>query len=231
VPDSGNDGFAGVSTSDTDALLERAGTLIASGRRLPSSALQPLQEGIEHARNNDVRGAFAQAILVLAQPEELPGLSHDLLHHDRSQVREAAYDGLIERGVEALPALETLATEDDRETRWFAYQAAARLDDPAALPLLVRGLRDDDFSIRWTASSALIERGPLTVQSILEALASERPSIPFHEAARRVLSRIDAGPPLDEEVARLVDALGRETTSVESPSLARDIVKRLWPRP
>ena len=231
MPDTGNDGFAGVSASDTDALLERAGTLIAAGRRLPAPDLQPLHEAIEHARNNDSRAAFSQAIVVLARPEELPALSRSLLHHDRSQVREAAYDGLIERGIDALPALESLATEEDRETRWFAYQAAARLDDPAAVPLLVRGLRDDDFSIRWTASSALIERGPLTAQPILEALATEHPTIPFHEAARRVLSRIEAGPPLDEEVAHLVDALGRETTSVESPSLARDIVKRLWPRP
>ncbi len=231
MPDTANEGFGGIPPDDIDALLERAGALIAAERRLPRSALQPLHDGIERGRSNHVRAAFSQSLVVLAQADDLPALSSDLLHHDRSQVREAAYDGLIERGVEALAALEALATDEGREVRWFAYQAAARLEDPAAVPLLVRGLRDDDFSIRWTASNALIERGPLTVQPILEAVASERPSIPFHEAARRVLSRIEAAPPLDEEVARLVDALGRETTSVESPSLARDIVKRLWPRP
>ena len=119
MPDTATDGFAGLAPDETDALLERAGSLIASGARLPAAALEPLHQGIERSRDNRVRAALAQSAVVLARAEDLRAEAHGLLHHDRSEVREAAYDGLVERSLEALPALEELAGDDDRNARWF----------------------------------------------------------------------------------------------------------------
>jgi HEAT repeat protein len=186
------------------------------------------------ASNPSEEMELTRAYLQLVAPDSAYEAAHELLHHDSSFVRDAASDALLDLPAAAgFAVLTRLRDDEDRDVRWYVYEAVASAVTPwdpraeNAVPMLAGGLRDEDFSIRWVASNGLLRIGARAVVPVLEEIARGEASATFHEAARRVLSRVDASPELAAEIAALVDSLGRGTTVVQSRPLAADILDRL----
>ena len=217
-----------MTTVNCRTTAEQVRDLGSRGADVPAASLDVLRDCIEGERDSALQRSYVLAYVPAVDAERLAVETHRLLAHGDSDVREAAYDALSELGPRVLPALEAPSTDRDRDVRWFAYQVASHVEGPEAIPLLLRGLQDQDFSIRWVASNGLIAMGPGSVRPLLEALVTERPTLSFHAAAKRIFTRVDASSGLDEQVRRLADALGRETTIVEAGPVAKDILERLY---
>jgi HEAT repeat protein len=204
------------------------------GRRASANDLAPLRACLDRERQPAAQTSLARAYVRALRDEDLPAAARELLHHDSSFVRDAVAGALVDaQSPAAFEALRGLADDREREVRWYAYEALAsdperltRIDD--ALDLLARGLRDDDFSIRWVAANGLLRIGAAAIVPVLRALVRERPMPAFHEAARRVLGRVEASEPLAPELARLVDSLGHGTTDVQSPPIAQSILEGIF---
>jgi len=217
-----------VAETDCDATAATVRELTERGAATPAETLDALRTCIEGERDSAKQRAYVLAYVAALDASRLATETHRLLAHRDADVREAAYDALGELGPRVLPALEAPSTDRDRDVRWFAFEIASHLEGSEAIPVLLRGLRDEDFSIRWVASNGLIAIGAASVRPLLEALVTERPSLSFHSASRRIFTRIDASSGLDEQVRALAEALGRETTIVEAGPLAKDILERLF---
>lgn len=215
-----------LASEDCAAALDAARQLVDDGAQLPAAALEGLRRCIERERDA-AQMTVTRVYLRLIAPDEAVAAAQELLHHRGEGVREAAYDALIERGPAALPAVEALSADRHRDVRWFAYQAASHWGDTRAIPLLIRGLRDEDFSIRWLSANGLIELEQPALVPLIEALAVEEPTTTFHAAALRVLRRVPYPAGLDADVRRLADSLAHQTTTEQSVPIARAIMDRL----
>jgi protein-L-isoaspartate(D-aspartate) O-methyltransferase len=215
----------GLRSDDRDTLAHAAQELSEAHVELPESDLRRLREAASGEHDLARRAALRHASIVLLGPTAGPDALAEAMRSDNFADREAALDAAIEFGEGALRAIESLTRDEDRDVRWFAYEAARHIGGEAAIPLLIHGLRDEDFAIRWVAGSGLIEVGRDARQPLLHALIVEPPSLQFHRAARRVLRRIDGdgGPAHDA----LVESLGRGTTVVESGPLAFELAQQL----
>ena len=204
------------------------------GGRASAAGLAALRACIDRERQPAPQMSMARAYVRALRDEDLPAAARELLHHDTSFVRDAVADALVAvQSSAAFEALRGLADDRDRDVRWYAYEALAsdperltRIED--ALDLLARGLRDDDFSIRWVAANGLLRIGAAAIVPVLRALVRERPTSAFHETARRVLSRVEASESLAPALARLVESLGHGTTDVQSPPLAQSMLEQLF---
>ena len=81
-----------------------------------------------------------------------------------------------------------LRADPDVAVRYQAARALAHFADPAALPPLLDGLRDDDMYVRVQVTSALIHMGAPAVAGLTEALDDARPAV--RRAAAKALGKI-----------------------------------------
>ena len=81
-----------------------------------------------------------------------------------------------------------LRADPDVAVRYQAARALAHFADPAALPPLLDGLRDDDMYVRVQVTSALIRVGAPAVAGLTEALDDARPAV--RRAAAKALGKI-----------------------------------------
>ena len=81
-----------------------------------------------------------------------------------------------------------LRADTDVAVRYQAARALAHFADPAALPPLLDGLRDDDMYVRVQVTSALIHMGAPAVAGLTEALTDARPAV--RRAAAKALGKI-----------------------------------------
>ena len=216
--------------ADCERAAELCRALVDAGASLDQQELGRVRRCIDEDRDGARKRVLTRCYLALLGADRAGDQAGELLHHDSSHVREATFEALVGYGERALPVLEELSRDEHRETRWYAYEAASRAESERAVPMLLAGLKDADFSIRWVASNGLILIGTPAVMQVMTALADDKATPDFHAAVRRVLSRVSAAPPLDAELERLVESLSRETSIYQSPVLARDILHRLYGR-
>jgi hypothetical protein len=211
-----------------DERAEALRELAAAHVHLEREALEAVRQAIDAEHDPGRRMALTHDYLLVAEPADAPGALAELLRHGDPFVRDAALDVAAEIGAGVLPALRELAGDPDRETRWFAVEALARLANEAVVPTLIEALRDDDFAIRWAAAHGLVRVGEAAFAPLLHALAQAPASLAFHRAARRVLRRV-APPGVDREhrLSALLDALARGTTIYESGTLALALLQQL----
>ena len=81
-----------------------------------------------------------------------------------------------------------LRADPDVAVRYQAARALAHFADPAALPPLLDGLRDDNMYVRVQVTSALIHMGAPAVAGLTEALDDARPAV--RRAAAKALGKI-----------------------------------------
>ncbi len=95
----------------------------------------------------------------------------------------------------ALPEVgERLRADEDVAVRYQAALALGQFADPATLPPLLDGLRDEDMYVRVQVTAALIRIGAPAVDGLTGALGDARPAV--RRAAAKALGKIrhaDAG--------------------------------------
>ncbi len=83
----------------------------------------------------------------------------------------------------------SLRDDEDVGVRYQAAKTLAQFADPAALPPLLDGLRDEDMYVRVQVTAALIRIGAPAVDGLTEALGDARPAV--RRAAAKALGKID----------------------------------------
>ncbi|MCB9616546.1 MAG: HEAT repeat domain-containing protein [Sandaracinus sp.] len=128
----------------------------------PRVTLADLEGILPRLRSNDadqVREAI-DLLTIIDRPEVVPPLA-ELVRAGQSDVITDRAIGALERIAEpsSIDLLTELLNHRRPGARRRAYAALAAIDDPRVRPLLERGLRDSDRSVRGAAALALGEIG------------------------------------------------------------------------
>jgi hypothetical protein len=219
---------ATLATGSPREVATAARALAAAGVHLSFDRLAPVRAALDAEHDPGRRSTLVRDYLQLLGTAESPGAMSDLIEHGDAYVREAAFEAAVELGAPAVPALSRLAETSNRDTRWYAVEAICQIDGARAVPTLVECLEDEDFAIRWAASHGLIRAGVVAFEPVLHALIARPASLPFHQAARRVIERT-APPGADDDgrVSALLSALAHGTTVFDSGGLAFDLLEQL----
>ncbi len=95
-----------------------------------------------------------------------------------------------------------LRADEDVAVRYQAARALAQFADPASLPPLLDGLRDEDMYVRVQVTAALIRIGAPALAGLTEALTNARPAV--RRAAAKALGKIGCA---DAAALRALSAL------------------------
>lgn len=140
----------------------RRPTAEADAPAAPRVTMADLESILTRLRSNDadqVREAI-ELLTILDAPEVVPPLA-ELIRAGQSDVITDRAIGALEQVAEpaAIDVLTELVNHRRAGARRRAYAALAAIDDPRVRPLLERGLRDSDRSVRGAAALALGEIG------------------------------------------------------------------------
>lgn len=216
-----------LSARDCRIVARAAAELTTAHVHVRSAQLERAHDCITDRTANGADVALARLFLSLQAPGERAGQAVRLLQElDDPAIRAEAFHTLVDLGQPAVGELAALADHPDPLLRRSAIQSLHDLGDVAPTDVLVRGLTDPDFSTRWAAGNALIDKGPTVVKPVLRAIALFEPSRSFHEAARRVLHHVPVAPQLAEDLRGLIANLGRYTTIYDSSALAFALLQR-----
>lgn len=156
--------------------------------------------------------------------------------------RESAVAGLTLLGPRVVEALQAFLPTAERAARLAALDVLERLEDRAALPLLLDLARDDDEAVALRALEAAGGRADARAVPGLAALLAPGHPAARRQAAARALARLQAGgavEALDVLVARLLDeregaglraAILRSLLGLQpplAPDALRPLLKRL----
>jgi HEAT repeat protein len=137
-----------------------------------------------------LRDLAADALVALGMPA-VEALSALLLSQDEAR-RERGGMLFARMGETALAFLKGLLKEDNRDTRWRAVEAVARISGEEAMALLAETLGDSDYYVREACKAALAERGQTALPQLCDLL--QRESVALRQGAIEALERI--GSPL-----------------------------------
>jgi HEAT repeat protein len=188
--------------SDTDDAVAGAAAhaLGASG---DARAAAPLLAAALGERSG-LREAAIAALVALGDPAARE-VSQLLLSPEEAHREEAR--GLFSRlGDPALPALKDLMRAENRDQRWRAVEAVARIPGEGSLNTLVAALEDQDYYVRNAAQAGLAARGEEAIP-VVSALLS-RESLSLRTAAVETLDRIGSPRVVEPLLGMLADAPG-----------------------
>lgn len=122
---------------------------------------------------------------------ELVDKARAALRDADAQVRSAALQLVQAQSLTALlPEVgASLRDDEDVGVRYQAAKTLAQFADSAALPTLLKGLRDEDMYVRVQVTAALIRIGAPAVDGLTEALGDGRPAV--RRAAAKALGKIE----------------------------------------
>ncbi len=105
----------------------------------------------------------------------LANLIADLTSGDDTLAESSAVK-FAAKGPEALPALKSLLSSPDPDSRWWAVRALAELDDPHVPTLLISALDDPELSVRQCAALGLrLHPEDAAITKLVEALSDGDP--------------------------------------------------------
>ena len=110
------------------------------------------------------------------------------LQSENTGVRHNARNELVKIGTPIIDFLIELDYSKNKNVKWEVMKALGQIADPDTIPLLLEGLCDDEFEIRWLAAEGLIEIGKESVQPILEELFEKPDAMFLRHGAHHVLS-------------------------------------------
>lgn len=165
-----------------------------------------------------VRKAAVDLFLGMPVRRELVGEIIELLHaEENAGLRNAAVEILTRLGRDAVPMLLDQASCPDHDVRKFIIDILGDIADPAALPALEQGLKDEDSNVRAAAAENLGKlKAVAAVPSLLEAM--KYPDVLLRFTVLDALGRIAAPvslaqllPYKDEKLLRkaLINCLGK----------------------
>ncbi|MEZ4503522.1 MAG: universal stress protein [Dehalococcoidia bacterium] len=210
---------------DCDEFADRARRQVQEGGSLSPSELERLRSCLDDLPARK-QLPVAETYLAALRLEERGPAVVDFIEFGPAAAREAALMIAEDLDTSVIPELTRVAHESEGERQWAAYQAIRRIGGEAAIEPLLHVLSSDRIELRWVASDGLFEIGTPAVVALLRMIATSAPSLTVHRAARRVLRR---APLVGHEAARdrLVESLAPETTIVQSPTLAQELLREL----
>lgn len=176
-----------------------------SGPRVTLADMDEVLPRLQSANPDEVREAI-DLLVIVDRPEVVPPLAELLRSGQPDRITDRALEAL--RGLAHPNAIEVLTEFTNHRrvgARRRAYQALAAIDDERVRPLLERGLRDSDRTVRGAAALALGEIGAKPSLDLL-----------FHAFERGVVEAAIAIGKLGDEgsVERYSEFLGREPLGV-----------------
>jgi HEAT repeat protein len=128
-----------------------------------------------------------------------------------------ARQSLVEIGEAAVPGLDKVLANGNRQTRWEAAKALAEIRSPASAPALVQALQDEDAGVRWAAMDALIGLDQAGLKPLLEALIRDFQSVWLREGAHHILHTLRRKGHLPKPFVNVYEALEGAEPEVEVP--------------
>lgn len=145
------------------------------------------------------------------------------------EVRKRARFALIRVGSPAVEPLIKACHGTDPQLRWEICKILSVIGDPAAVPVLLEGLQDDRFEIRWLAAEGLIAIGrksPEYLKALLHELVRHPNSSFLREGAHHIFHDLlvydDYG-----VFKPLVDALADFNWSIKTPAVIDEVLNEL----
>ena len=183
----------------------RAAEDAPSGPRVTLADMDEILPRLQSANPDEVREAI-DLLVIVDRPQVVPPLAELLRSGQPDRITDRALEAL--RGLAHPNAIEVLTEFTNHRrvgARRRAYQALAAIDDERVRPLLERGLRDSDRTVRGAAALALGEIGAKPSLDLL-----------FHAFERGVVEAAIAIGKLGDEgsVERYSEFLGREPLGV-----------------
>lgn len=87
---------------------------------------------------------------------------------------ESAVHQLAKLGSQAIPALKSLLSSDQIDSRWWGVRALAEVNDPAVPPLIMNALHDPDRRVRECAAVGLRRQpDPAAIPLLIECIQKE----------------------------------------------------------
>lgn len=103
------------------------------------------------------------------EEQEIRGLL-DELGSKHGVDREKARLALVSKGKDMIDYLMEYISHPKHTYRWEAVKTLEGINDPAAIPLFVQALEDDESDIRWIAAEGLIRLGEQSIEPLLKAI-------------------------------------------------------------
>jgi HEAT repeat protein len=101
--------------------------------------------------------------------------------------RRKARLALVNIGEPAIDLLAELAVHPDWIIRWEAINTLSQIRNVDTAPIFINALDDDFGGIRWHAVEGIVALGKEGLIALLQALASNKLTIPFKESAYYIL--------------------------------------------
>jgi HEAT repeat protein len=197
-----------------------------SRSRLTPADFERIADALRRLRDPGRQIVLVHDYLSLLPRREQPAALCELIRDGSVYEREAGLEHAERIGPAALGPLGELTAHRNVTVRWHAYEAIRRIGGVATIPYLIAGLSDEDTGIRWVASHGLEAIGEPAFLEVVRAIVNLDASIPFHNAARRVLMKTRPPQP-DAEIAALIDSLAHWTTTTESKGRAVELLQAM----
>jgi hypothetical protein len=148
------------------------------------------------------------------------------LGNKNGMVRQKARQTLVSMGRAALDLLAELSTHPKAVIRWEAVKALGQISDPAAAPVFINALEDENSDVRWLAAKGLIFLGKDGLISILEALAEFKTTVFLKEGAHHIVKALY--PKFKSaEMKNLISSLGNRSDNSTIPMNALAVLHSL----
>jgi hypothetical protein len=205
---------------DTDSLIQRACAYLLALRGFPQ-AIPVLSDTIK----NGTRKWQLRAIKALETLHDAHCARPLLLALiiDRDEVHREARRALHNLGPLAKPAWIEALNHPDQHIRWEAARGLGHLGDVRAVGILVGGLLDESYAVRWATSDVLAHLGTQAVPAILTILSQYTLNEPSRNAVYHALHGILSAS-TQEYIKPLLGALHGPAPDIEAPIIAQRLL-------
>jgi HEAT repeat protein len=157
--------------------------------------------------------------------QDIDRLMADLASED-GLVRVRARKSLVASGEPAVGELVKALQSRHEWVRWEAAKALSQIGSPSATQVLIDGLEDKMFDIRWMSAEGLIAIGKGAIAPLLHQLLKSTDSYRLREGAHHVLHEIEDRN-IREIIKPVISALENAAPTIEVPLAAEKALDAL----
>jgi HEAT repeat protein len=202
---------------DPEPKICQAAAYIA-GMRGDLRAVPILAETIQTG-NRDWQLRAVKALVVIGDVCCVPPLVCALTMN-REKLHREARRALIGMGKIAEPAWVDLLKHPDSHIRWEAARGLGDIGDASAAPILVEGLLDSNYAVRWATADVLARLGERALPAILKFISYQILNEGSRQAAYHALHGIKSRE-TRKRLEPLLNALRISTASGEASAIAQ----------
>lgn len=163
-----------------------------------------------------------KALTAIGEEDCIPSLVSALIM-DRGELHRAARRALTNMGKLAESAWIDLLKNPDSHIRWEAARGLGAIGDARAAYILVEGLQDTNYAVRWATADVLSQLGEGAIPAILEFLCIRVPNEQSRQAAYHALNNIKSRQ-TKERIGLLLSALRNPIVDGSVSRIAGDLL-------